>query len=122
MSAKVQRIGIFVIAIVMIVGSLGSFAVMILSTNNAQSEYERQAKEQEKVLAAQQKEADELSAKYYPVFKEYKNSPAPFNADEVGKEIIKKDLKEGTGETITKTTAYKAYYIVWNPKASETTA
>ncbi len=119
MSRKVQRIGIFVIAIVMVVGTLGSFAIMVLSTNNAQTEYEQQAKEQQKALETQQKVAGELSAKYYPVFKEYKSAPAAFDSGSVGAKVTKRDLKEGTGDTITKDTTYKAYYIGWNPKGKE---
>lgn len=116
MSPKMQRIGILVISIVMLVGTLGSFAMIVLANKNAQLESERQAQEQQKTLEAKQKRNNELSAKYYPVFKEYQNSPAPFDADAVGEGVTRRDLKEGTGEMITKDTAYQAYYIGWNPK------
>lgn len=116
MSPNVQRIGILVITVVMLVGTLGSFAMLVLSNDNARSEQERQAEEQQKALEEQQRQNDELSAKYYPVFKEYQNSPAPFDANAIGDKVTFKDLKEGTGETITRDTAYKAYYVGWNPK------
>lgn len=116
MSPKVQRIVIFVIAIVMVVGTLGSFALMVLSTNNAQTEYEKQAEAQQKALEKQQKEADELSLKYYPQLKEFKDDPAAFEADSVGDTVTHVDLRQGTGDVIGKDSAYKAYYIGWNPK------
>ena len=50
-SQKAQRIGIWIIAIVMTVGSIGSFFVIILQNNN-----------QAKDLAAQQKASDESAA------------------------------------------------------------
>lgn len=119
MSPKVQRIGILVIAVVTIVGTFGMMALPVLTNNNNQTDYEKQAEAQQKALEAQQKQADELSAKYYPVFKEYKDAPAPFDADSVGDKVTHKDLKEGTGDMVTKDMAYKAYYIGWNPKGKQ---
>src|SRR4051812_38510958 len=118
MSPKAQRIGIFVIAIIMIVGALGSFALPILSNNNAQTDYEKQAEAQKKALEAQQKQTAELSAKYYPIFKEYKDVPTSFDANSVGDKVTHTDLKEGTGDMITSDSSYKAYYIGWNPKGN----
>lgn len=115
MTPKVQRIGILVIAVVMVIGTLGSFALLVLANDNAQTDYQRQAEEQRKELEKQQKETDELSAKYYPAFKEYQNNPAPFDAA-VGDKVTYKDLKVGDGATITKESDYRAYYIGWNPK------
>jgi FKBP-type peptidyl-prolyl cis-trans isomerase FkpA len=118
MSPKVQRIGIFVIAVVMLIGTLGSFALMVLANNNAQTDYEKQAEAQQKALEDQQKQADQLSAKYYPVFKQYQSSPASFDAASVGDSVTRTDLKEGTGVAVTKDSSYKAYYIGWNPKGN----
>lgn len=126
MTPKGQRIGILVIAVVMIVGTLGSFAILIMGNDNALKEREQQAKEyqaemekQQKAYEEQQKLAAQLSEKYYPIFKEYKDAPEQFDAESVGDKVTHKDLREGTGETINKDSTYKAYYIGWNPKGVE---
>lgn len=116
MTPKAQRIGILVIAIVMIVGTIGSFAMLILANNNALSEQEKQAKDYQALMEKQQKEAQELSDKYSPVLKEYRDRPAPFDSEAVGDKVTHVDLKEGDGAVLTKDSPYRAYYIGWNPK------
>jgi FKBP-type peptidyl-prolyl cis-trans isomerase len=120
---KSQRIGIWIIAIVMLVGTVGSFAVMILANKNAKIDQEQQAKQQEelyeeykKQMEEQVKQADELSVKYYPLFQAYKTSPAEFDQAIVTDKVLTSDLVAGDGATITKDTKYKAYYIGWNPR------
>ena len=116
---KSQRIGIWVIAIVMLIGTLGSFAVMVLSSQNEAADLAKQQemyKEYEKMLKEQQAKADELSAKYYDQFKQYESQPATFDAAAVGDTVTTKDLKQGDGAEIKSDTKYQAYYIGWNPK------
>jgi FKBP-type peptidyl-prolyl cis-trans isomerase len=116
---KSQRIGIWIIAIVMMVGTLGSFAVIVLANKNSATDQTAQNKALEdykKQAAEQQKQADELSAKYYPQFKQYQSSPATFDAGSVGDKVTTNDLQQGDGTEITKDTKYQAYYIGWNPK------
>lgn len=116
---KSQRIGIWVIAVVMIIGTIGSFAVMVLANNNAKVDQDQQNKlyeEYQKQLKQQQAQTAGLSDKYYPIFKDYQNSPAPFDANSVGSTVTTQDLKVGDGATITADTKYQAYYIGWNPK------
>ena len=116
---KSQRIGIWIIAVVMLIGTLGSFAVMILANENSKVDQATQSKayeEYKKQMEEQTKQGEALSAQYYPVFKEYQNAPAEFDANSVGKEVVKKDLKEGTGAELAEGTKYQAYYVGWNPK------
>jgi FKBP-type peptidyl-prolyl cis-trans isomerase len=116
---KSQRIGIWVIAIVMLVGTIGSFAVMILADQNSKTDQAQQDKlleEYQKQLAEKQKEADALSEKYYGEFKKYESAPAEFDMNAVGDKVTTKDIVAGTGADITKDTTYKAYYIGWTPK------
>ncbi len=117
-----QRIGIWIIAIVMVIGTLGSFAVLILAPSNEandqanvqavaekyQAEYEVY---QEKVDA----QAAQLSKEYYDQFKKYADRPAPFDAKGTT-EVKTNDLKIGSGAEIKESTPYSAYYIGWNPK------
>lgn len=115
---KAQRIGIWIITVVMTFGVIGSFLVMILGSQNQTKEQQQQ----QQALAAQQKqqeqqqaEAAKLSDKYYPVFKKYEATPNQFDPTTVGKTVATKDLKAGTGATLSKSTSYQAYYIGWDP-------
>ena len=117
-ASRSQRIGIWVIAVVMTVGTIGSFFVVILANQNASTDYKKQADAQKAYTEYQNKvqaQADELSQKYYAEFSQYKSVPASFDAGSV-KEVGKEDLKVGDGEEIKQGTAYSAYYIGWNPK------
>lgn len=114
-----QRIGIWIITIVMVVGVVGSFAVMILSNKNdqqsaaalqkAQSDYQKAQTEYQKKVDAQ---AAELSKQYYPTFSQYKNAPAAFDEKSVTS-LQTQDLVAGTGDTLTKSSSFSAYYIGW---------
>lgn len=119
---KSQRIAIMIILVVTVIGTLGSFAVMILNTRNTQSE----SQSQQDALAQYQSDSEAyqekidaqgvvLSKQYYSAFKKYADTPAKFAIDSVNK-LVKKDLKVGTGEKITGTTKFAAYYIGWNPE------
>jgi FKBP-type peptidyl-prolyl cis-trans isomerase len=110
-----QRVGIWAIAIVLTLGTLGSFLVMALSIQNQkidQKQLEKAYGEYQLDIASQ---AMDLSGKYYGEFSKYASVPAVFDADSV-KELVKKDLKIGDGKEIKSDTAYNAYYIGWNPK------
>ncbi|HZJ34525.1 MAG TPA: FKBP-type peptidyl-prolyl cis-trans isomerase [Candidatus Angelobacter sp.] len=110
-----QRIGILIIALVMIAGTLGSFLVMGLSINNQkidQTQLEKASNNYQLEVASQ---TMELSGKYYGDFIEYMTVPSSFNADDI-KELTTKDLKVGDGEEIKADTQYNAYYIGWNPE------
>lgn len=110
-TSKGQRIGIWIIAIVMTVGTLGSFAVMVLSNQNTAND----AAAAQQQAAAQQKQADDLSTKYFSVLKPYQSTPAVFDASQVGKTVATNDLVVGTGADITASSKYQAYYIGWTP-------
>lgn len=114
-TSRGTRIGIWIIAVVMLVGTIGSFLVMVLANDNQQMDQTRL----ETLMSEYQKEVDtqakQLSEKYYPTMSKYASVPDVFNAGDV-KELTTKDLVVGTGETLTKDTAYSAYYIGWNPK------
>ena len=121
-TTKSQRWGILAILIVTVIGTIGSFAVIILSTQNqakdtaaqqkAYAEYKQKSDEYEKKVAAQ---ADALSAQYYDTFKPYEDRVAAFDLAGVST-LTSEDLAVGEGEEITGTTPFAAYYIGWNPK------
>ncbi len=109
-----QKIGIWIIAIFMAVGTIGSFVIIILANQNQQSD---QAKVNELTtkyqndVAAQTKE---LSDKYYPTFSPYASRVSTFDAAGVS-ELKTEDLAVGDGETLTAESSFTAYYIGWTP-------
>jgi FKBP-type peptidyl-prolyl cis-trans isomerase len=116
-TTKSQRIGIWVIAVVMMVGTIGSFFVVVLANTNATTDQKKQAKLQQEYLDYQakvKKQDDELSTQYFAEFNQYASRPAAFDAASVTS-LGKEDLKIGDGEEIKEGTAYSAYYIGWNP-------
>lgn len=116
-----QRIGIWIIAVVMLVGTLGSFAVMILTNQNNANEqtriqqltkqYQSDYQAYQAKVAAQTKQ---LSDQYYKEFSAYASLPAPFDKSSV-KSLTTQDLKIGTGDTLTDKSTFSAYYIGWTP-------
>lgn len=123
-TSKAQRIGIIVIAVVMAVGTIGSFFIMILANENQkadqtqqQEEYQKQMdeyqKQMEEMQKEQSKEAKKLSAQYYDEFKKYESLPEPYDESKV-KKLETEDLKQGDGAVINTDTRYRAYYIGWN--------
>lgn len=117
---KIQRWGILAILIVTVIGTIGSFAVMVLSSrdqaeqqksyNEALAKYQTEQAEYQKKLTAQ---GDELSAQYYEDFKQYESSVAPFPIADVTA-LATEDLVVGDGEEVTGTTKFAAYYIGWD--------
>jgi FKBP-type peptidyl-prolyl cis-trans isomerase FkpA len=116
-----QRVFIWVIAVVMTVGTIAGFVAMVLAPGNAKLDQARAtelAAQYQKDQAEYQKKVDVqtagLSAQYYDTFAQYASYPSAFDAGSV-KEVTTNDLVVGTGEEITDATAYNAYYIGWNP-------
>lgn len=122
-TTKAQRVGISIILVVTIIGTIGSFAVMILSQQNQTKEAQKQQKDYadyqkkyEEYQAKVQAQADELSAKYYLTFSQYTNLVSEFNLDEAEKGGLKTDdVLVGDGEEVTDDTNLSAYYVGWLP-------
>lgn len=119
---KKQRIGIWIIAAVMVIGTLGSFAVMVLANENSQKDlaeqqklYDDYLKQLEEQKAEEEKKTKELSDNYYSIFAQYRDQTAEFDKDGVGETVSTRDLKVGDGAEIKEGTTYKAYYIGWTP-------
>jgi FKBP-type peptidyl-prolyl cis-trans isomerase len=121
-TSKAQRWGILVILIVTVVGTLGSFAVMGLSTQNDAADAAKQQKiiqDYQSAYSEYQTKVDaqtkELSDKYYATFSPYASRVGVFDRDSI-KDIVTEDLVVGEGTEITGATKFAAYYIGWNPK------
>ncbi len=110
---KSQRIGIWIIAIVMVLGTLGSFLVMALSVQNQSTDNIAQQAEQEKQYKEymeQQKLASQLNADNSEGFGGY--STRTFDASSVTKLNVEV-LTAGDGEVLKSTNKIKCSYFGW---------
>ena len=99
---KSQRIAIWVIAIVMTVGTLGAYFVVILANNSSQRESEQIQKQAEEAQKQQQLANKPLNG--------YEATPF----DKAGVTELKVEtLKEGTGAAATPESTVSANYFGW---------
>ena len=118
-TTKTQRIGIWIIAVFMAVGTIGSFAIIVLANSNSQADtakynelYAAYQKEQTAYTAKTDAQAKELSDQYYATFSQYASRPSTFDKT-TATELKKEDLVVGTGEELTDQSTFTAYYIGW---------
>ena len=115
-----QRIGIIIIAVVLLGSTAALYAGIVLGSNSSSSptlnDTEKEARFEELYAEYQAKveaNAAALSAIYFDEFVAYKSRVKSFNAAAIT-EVTTTDLKVGDGEEITEGfTSYSAYYIGW---------
>jgi len=101
-TTKAQQVGIWIIAITLTVGTIGSFAAIVLGNQNDQQNAIKQTEEQEKLLAEYQASLETIEG----------YTAAPFDAatvTELGVEV----LTEGTGEVLKAEDTISASYTGW---------
>lgn len=98
---KSQRIGIWIIAIVLTVGTLGSFLVMGLSVNNQKIDQAAAQKQYDDYLASQKANNEGIDG--------YKPAAFDKNVTELKVEV----LKQGDGAVVTATDSINASYFGW---------
>ena len=120
-TTKAQRIGIWVIAAFMAVGTVGSFAIIVLANSNNQKDqaryndlYAQYQKEETAYQAKVDAQTKQLSDKYYTTFNQFASRPSTFDKSSVTS-LKTDDLVVGTGDAITDTSTFSAYYIGWTP-------
>ncbi len=101
-TSRAQQVGIWIIAITLTVGTIGSFIAIVLGNENQQTATTRAAEEAEKA------QADALAA--LEPLEGY--SVTPFDAAAVD-ELKVEVLTEGTGEVVKDTDTIKASYTGW---------
>lgn len=114
MTPRGQRIGIWIITVVMAFGVVGSFLVMILSTSNQAED----AKKQQAMIEEYQKDLKKKEAEakiHYEVLAPFKTVPSQFDPQTIGDKVATRDLKVGDGADIGEKDTYQAYYVGWNP-------
>lgn len=121
-TSRSQRIGIWLIAITMFIGTIAGFiAMMVAPGNQARDDAELQAAQESytKAYTEYQKkvsdQAAQLSKTYLAEFSSLQGRVKAFDVKSVDK-LKAKDIKEGTGTAIKDETEFAAYYIGWNPK------
>ena len=110
---RAQRIGIWIIAIVMTVGTIGSFLVIILANNNQQADQLQQQKDQAAQLAAyeeQQKASAKANADNSEALSGY--SAAAFDPASVTSLKVE-TLQQGSGDAIKASDSINASYFGW---------
>lgn len=120
-ATKAQRVGIWIIAAFMFVGTIGSFAIIVLANSNDQksqarindltAQYQKDNEAYQAKVAAQ---AAELSGLYFDKFNEFSGRPASFDKNGVS-ELKTEDLVVGDGEELTAESTFTAYYLGWTP-------
>lgn len=104
-----QRIGIWVIAGVMLVGTLGSFAAMMLEPANQQKDQAEFAQQQAAAQQEQQAAAQERAKSAEPLDG---HSAVAFDAESVT-ELKKEVLVQGSGEVVKDTDTINVSYFGW---------
>lgn len=115
-----QRLGIAIIAAILLGSTVAVYVSIVLSKNstpstvNEEQMAELQAKYEEKYTEYSAKAA-ELNSQYYDEFSQYRSQVSAYNAETAnGGGIVTKDLKIGDGDELTLDSyGYAAYYIGW---------
>lgn len=113
-TSKAQRIGIWIIAAFMAVGTVGSFAIIVLANQNQQTDQARVNELTAQYQADTAAQSEELSEKYFDTLNQYSSRASAFDAASVT-ELKTEDLSVGGGETLTAESTFTAYYIGWTP-------
>ena len=106
-TSRGTRIGIWIIAVVMAVGTIGSFAVMMLANDNQKIDEDMSMKAYEE----QMKQMAEESAANSESFTS-KHKPAKFDGGKV-KELKSELLEQGKGKAIKATDTVNVSYTGW---------
>lgn len=101
-TSKSQRIGIWVIAVVLAVGTIGSFFVAILANNNSEKDQENAKKQYQQLIDEQRKANKPLDG--YQAEKFDKSSVT---------ELKVETLKEGDGQVLAADSTITANYFGW---------
>ena len=117
-TSRGQRIGIWIIAIALTVGTLAGLIFMVWATQNSKIDPNEIAyEEQLEKLQQQQEEYEQQMAKQrekYRPLEGYEDKVTEFNVDDVTSLGIE-TLKEGDGATISEDDTLKVNYTGWTP-------
>lgn len=106
-----QRIGIWIIATVLTIGTLGSFLAMVLSVQNQSIDQAEQQKQYAAMLEEQKKSAQKNADNSESFSSEY--SAEEFKSEDVTKLAVEV-LVQGDGDVIDKSDSINASYFGWS--------
>lgn len=106
---KHQRIGIWIIAVVMVVGTIGSFVVIVLANNNQRVDQANQ----QKALEEYQKQMKDAAAKNADASKPLDGYAAETFDPKAVTDLKVDTLKEGDGTPATASSTVNANYFGW---------
>lgn len=107
-----QRVTIWIIAVVMALGSIGFYFLIILQNESDKQQASQQQTQQQQAIEAQKKQQEETLKSKQPL-PGYET--APFDAKAVTT-LTKEDLVAGTGEEVPKGAKVKVNYMGWLPE------
>lgn len=118
-----QRIGIWIIAGIMIFGTVGGFIAMVVSPGNQardKAALEAEMAAYSAATALWQKKVDaqqaELSQRYFEKFSQFTSNVVEFSPESIDK-LQTDDLVVGDGREIGGDSQFAIYYLGWNPQA-----
>lgn len=112
-TSRAQQVGIWIIAVVLTVGTIGSFVAIVLQNDNQATDQARQQEDYERQLAEfekQQKAAAEANAANAEPLEGY--SASTFDSGNIT-ELGVKVLKEGDGAVVKESDTINASYFGW---------
>ncbi len=109
-----QRIGIWVIAVVMLVGTIGGFIAMVVAPGNEARDQAALDEQYNQWVKAEDEWKGKISDRYYPTFSQFTNRAESFVADSIV-ELKSEDLLVGPGIEINGETKFAAFYVGWTP-------
>jgi len=110
-TSKGQRVGIWIIVVFLVIGTLGGFAAIILQPINQEADMRAQQKAYEEQLEELRKQQEE-SRKASKPLKGYESKLKPFDKDKV-KELKVEVLKKGKGKKLKADSVILANYFGW---------
>ena len=110
-----QRIFLWSVALLMIVGTVGSFVALVFANENQQKDQARFNQLYQEYQAEVDGQSKELSEKYYPDLKKFSEERvSEFDGASVA-ELSHVDLIVGDGEVLNEDSSFTAYYVGWGP-------
>lgn len=113
-TTRMQRIMLWLVALLMLVGTIGSFVVIVIANDNDQKEQARYTQLLAEYQAKQDAQTEALSTTYKDTLAGYQSRVSAFSADGIS-EVRTEDLLVGDGEELSENSSFSAYYIGWNP-------
>lgn len=110
-----QRVFLWGIAVLMLLGTVASFVAMVVANDNQQKDQARYNELLAEYRVDVEEANAELSEKYFDILKGLSDqNVGEFDGSAV-EELGVVDLKEGDGDDLTGESVYTAYYVGWTP-------